>query len=375
MSLASSQKKVATVAIVDLWNGGATTRYPIGCVSAILSPRTDEQVIALLSERGMQVFSVTHRVRRRHVVIKSSSVRLWKWIGDDVIVIVTKEEVLRWDVRGTAMPKKLFTRNRPYSPSPTDGASRACDYQCTADGRWGLLFVADKERLCDGCRHEPHATSQDCCACETSLLLDLHDFSGKANTRCFRALGASLLDIPHGPVADATPPATSAGAPNHSEGFAWDMPLLAAVIPDADTGLNLLQLLRLGNRQGGGGGDGDCLCSAALQEEGQQHTGLRQLRRSLRESKLPAVPYRILPWRPAPGIDLIVVVTLVGAMTVFKIEPEAAALTKISHDGQAFPAGVVEVEEDSLHGDLVVLSAAAGEDRTWVVSRASKAVS
>ncbi|CAM9598948.1 unnamed protein product, partial [Ectocarpus sp. 13 AM-2016] len=166
MSLASSQKKVATVAIVDLWNGGATTRYPIGCVSAILSPRTDEQVIALLSERGMQVFSVTHRVRKRHVVIKSSSVRLWKWIGDDVIVIITKEEVLRWDVRGTAMPKKLFTRNRPYSPSPTDGASRACDYQCTADGRWGLLFVADKERLCDGCRHEPHATTHDCCACE-----------------------------------------------------------------------------------------------------------------------------------------------------------------------------------------------------------------
>ncbi|CAN0349636.1 unnamed protein product, partial [Ectocarpus sp. 13 AM-2016] len=59
----------------------------------------------------------------------------------------------------------------------------------------------------------------------------------------FRALGASLLDIPHRPAAHATPPATSAGAPNHSEGFAWDMPLLAAVIPDADTGLNLLQLL------------------------------------------------------------------------------------------------------------------------------------
>lgn len=68
-------------------------------------------------------------------------------------------------------------------------------------------------------------------------------------------------------------------------------------------------------------------------------------------------------------------VTLAGAMTVFKIEPEAAALTKVSHDGQAFPAGVVEVEEDSLHGDLVVLSAAVGEDRAWVVSRACKAVS
>lgn len=56
-------------------------------------------------------------------------------------------------------------------------------------------------------------------------------------------------------------------------GFAWDKPLLAAVVPDADTGLNLLQLLRLGDRQGHGGGDGDCLCAAVLPAEGQQPTG------------------------------------------------------------------------------------------------------
>ena len=27
-------------------------------------------------------------------------------------------------------------------------------------------------------------------------MLDLHDLAGKGHTRCFRALGASLLDIP-----------------------------------------------------------------------------------------------------------------------------------------------------------------------------------
>lgn len=65
-----------------------------------------------------------------------------------------------------------------------------------------------------------------CCFCvrlpfqffKTSLLLDLHDLSGTVDTHCFRSLGASLLDIPDRPAADATPPAKSAGVPNHSEG-------------------------------------------------------------------------------------------------------------------------------------------------------------
>lgn len=40
--------------------------------------------------RDPQVFSVTHRVRKRHEVMKSSDVRLWKWLSDDVLAIVTK---------------------------------------------------------------------------------------------------------------------------------------------------------------------------------------------------------------------------------------------------------------------------------------------
>lgn len=57
-------------------------------------------------------------------------------------------------------------------------------------------------------------------------------------------------------------------------------------------------------------------------------------------------------------------------MTVFTLDPEAAALRTVHHNSQAFPAGVVGVEEDGLHGDVVVLSAGVGEDLTWVVSRA-----
>lgn len=86
------------------------------------------------------------------------------------------------------------------------------------------------------------------------------------------------------------------------------------------------------------------------------------------------MPFRILTWRPAPGVDLLVVVTLAGGMTVFKIEPEAAALKLVSHDGQAFPGGVIGVEEDVIHGDIVVLSAGVGKDSRWMVSRASSAV-
>ena len=40
--------------------------------------------------RDPQVFSVTHRVRRRHEVIKASDLRLWRWLSDDVLAIVTK---------------------------------------------------------------------------------------------------------------------------------------------------------------------------------------------------------------------------------------------------------------------------------------------
>ncbi|CAM9133566.1 unnamed protein product, partial [Hapterophycus canaliculatus] len=384
VSMASKRGKLATVAVVDLWNEGATTRYPIGCLSAILSPRTDEQVIALLSEGGMQVFSVTQRIRRRHEPMKASDVRLWKWMTDDMIVIVTKTAVLSWDVRGTSMPKELFARHRPDSSSHSMGADGAFDYRATADGRrvrpkliatnldttWGLLFVADKEHLCDGCRDDPVGSGD--CACETSLMLDLHDFGGTGATRCFRALGAALVDIPKSPASDAIFVTTSATAPSR-EGFAWDEPLLAAVVPDAKTGLNVLQLLRLGVPEDDGSDD-HYLCSVTLQEDGQQPTERRRIRKSLRESKLPAVPFRILTWRPAPGVDLLAVVTLAGGITVFKIEPEEVALKFVSHDGQAFPGGVVGVEEDCVHGDMVVLSAGVGEGRSWVVSRASSAV-
>ena len=67
------------------------------------------------------------------------------------------------------------------------------------------------------------------------------------------------------------------------------------------------------------------------------------------------MPYRILTWRPAHGDDLIAVVTLEGGLTVFTLDPEATALRMVYHDSQAFPAGVVGVEEDCLHGDVVVL--------------------
>lgn len=66
--------------------------------------------------------------------------------------------------------------------------------------------------------------------------------------------------------------------------------------------------------------------------------------------------------------------TLAGAMTVFKVESQATVLRRVYHDGKAFPPGVVGVEEDCLHRDLVVLSAGVGEDLRWVVSRVSSPV-
>lgn len=36
------------------------------------------------------MFSITQRVRRRHEVFEASDVRLWKWMADDILAIVTK---------------------------------------------------------------------------------------------------------------------------------------------------------------------------------------------------------------------------------------------------------------------------------------------
>lgn len=47
-------------------------------------------VRCFFSNRDSQVFSVTHRVRKRHEVMDSSDVRLWKWLSGDVLAIVTK---------------------------------------------------------------------------------------------------------------------------------------------------------------------------------------------------------------------------------------------------------------------------------------------
>lgn len=53
-------------------------------------------------------------------------------------------------------------------------------------------------------------------------------------------------------------------------GFAWGEPLLAAVVPDADTGLSVLQVMRLSGAQDGGD---DCLCSVVLDEDSRQPAG------------------------------------------------------------------------------------------------------
>ncbi|CAM9540261.1 unnamed protein product [Laminaria digitata] len=280
------------------------------------------------------------------------------------------------------MPKKLFTRRRPYDSS-APASNRVCTYNSTNDGRWGLLAVADSERLCDGCKNDSDVEGD--CTCQTSLMVDLQSFDESGATRCFRALGAALLDAPRPPptaaaaaaattTADASSSPSSSGCETSPKMNAWKEALLVAIVPDADNpGANVLQLLRPNGAIGGQ--DDDCLFSVGLPTDQHQHTaGDRRLRKRLRESGLPAVPYHILMWRPSPGVDLIAVVALGGALTVFQIQPETAVLRKVFHDGGAFPPGVVESEEDALKGDMIVLSAGVGEDLRWVVSRASSVV-
>lgn len=53
---------------------------------------------------------------------------------------------------------------------------------------------------------------------KTSLMLDLHHFVGKGKTRCFRALGAGLLDVPTPPSTADAFATTSASARASPEG-------------------------------------------------------------------------------------------------------------------------------------------------------------
>lgn len=73
-------------------------------------------------------------------------------------------------------------------------------------------------------------------------------------------------------------------------------------------------------------------------------------------------------------MDLLAVVTLGGGLTVFRIGAEAASLTVVFRDGGAFHGAVVGVKDDSVKGELVVISAGVGEDRCWEVSRVSAVV-
>lgn len=53
---------------------------------------------------------------------------------------------------------------------------------------------------------------------KTSLMLDLHDFAGAGETRCFRALGAGLLDVPTPPAAAEVPVGTTSDARTPPQG-------------------------------------------------------------------------------------------------------------------------------------------------------------
>lgn len=96
------------------------------------------------------------------------------------------------------------------------------------------------------------------------------------------------------------------------------------------------------------------------------------LRKYLRDEGLPAVPYHIVPWQPTTTLDLVAVIGIGGRLTVFRIiESEGAhiSLIRVFHDEKAFPRAVLGAAVDA-RGGLVVLAAAGGDERRWVVCRA-----
>lgn len=82
--------------------------------------------------------------------------------------------------------------------------------------------------------------------------------------------------------------------------------------------------------------------------------------------------YHVVSWQPSPAVDLIAVVGISGRLTVFRIiESEGAhiALIRVFNDDKAFPRAVLGATVDARR-ELVVLAAAGGEERRWVVCRA-----
>lgn len=122
------------------------------------------------------------------------------------------------------------------------------------------------------------------------------------------------------------------------------------------------------------------LLAALVLVQGQTREGgseSRRLRKHLKHIGIPAVPYHVVSWPAAPGLDLLAVLGLEGSLTVLRVlqaEDGGASLSTVFHDDEAFPPAVVGGAVDP-RKELIVLSAGDLDDERWVISRSSASVS
>jgi len=138
---------VSVVSVTEL-GGYEVARYPIKAESAIMSPSKDRKLMALMSDRVLEVFDIQSKQRIKRQQMATDLV-FWKWILPNILALVTKSpnKVYHWSIDDV--------ETKPVAVMPRQSAVQCTvqDYQVSVDKRWSVLFSkshSDGMIICEG---------------------------------------------------------------------------------------------------------------------------------------------------------------------------------------------------------------------------------
>jgi len=77
-----------------------------------------KNIIALRASQGtktvIQVFNLDTKAKLKHCEV-NEPVRFWRWIGEDILGIVGKQNVYHTDINNTTAPEKVFEQEAKFA--------------------------------------------------------------------------------------------------------------------------------------------------------------------------------------------------------------------------------------------------------------------
>ena len=130
--LKEKQGEQTALTIVELANGNQVVRRPIQAEAAVMSP--NGKVIALRAQSTIQMFNIVEKKKVKSYKLEEDPSGLyWRWIGPEMLAIVTATSVYHWSTSGTSDPEKIFDRHANLA------SSQIISYRTSADGKWCCL--------------------------------------------------------------------------------------------------------------------------------------------------------------------------------------------------------------------------------------------